>query len=435
MGPNLNLNRRRDTLLIIFSSLGILGLLIRGGILVVTGIINFDPADVPGLASNMLDALAMLFCVVLLLPMLVYSARRLKGKSIPATSIRPVKIRQLAILILAWIVVVVLGTVIANGFTYGWAAAAPLYLLGISLPIVCLAWIGVGGIPVGSRRRVWSVFGFSLVGSTVAAVVLEYLVIGAAILVVGVLAISDPNLRTVIEQIRTQVANANAGDIQQLLTVLAPYLTNPLIILSILLFASVLTPLIEEAAKPAALWFLGKRMRYPAEGFVLGVLCGAGFATLEGLLAASGATQLWGFGLAGRAAASLMHITGSGIIGWGIASARLEKRYGRLALSYLASVSIHGLWNGAAILAVYGSLRAITQNTLQLDLPGTLFVIMGVGVLILELAAMLTLFPLINRNLRKSVQIVPPPTLKSDIIAPISSSNPRETDELDSKSN
>ncbi len=435
MQPELNLNRRRDTLLIIFSSLGMLGLLIRGAYLAVTGIIYFNPADIPSLASNMLDALAMLFCAGLLVPMLVYSIGRVNGRIIPPTAIKPVKLWQVVVLIAVWVVVLIIGTVLATVYAYGWVAAAPLFLLGISLPILCLLWVGTGGIPAGSRRRVWSVFGFGLVGSTVAAGLLEYLVIGVAILAIGVLAISNPELRTVIDQIRTQVANAKAGDMQALLTALAPYLTNPLIILSILVFASVLTPLIEEAAKPAVLWFMGKRMRSPAEGFVLGAFCGAGFAMLEGLMAASGATQLWGIGVAGRAAASLMHITGSGILGWGIASARLEKRYGRLALAYLAAVSIHGLWNGAAIMAVYGSLRMIAQNTLQLDLPSALFVVGGAGILILELVLMLTLFPLINRNLRKSVAFATQPAAKSDIIAPISSSNSRETNDLDSKSN
>lgn len=435
MESNLNLNHRRDNILILFSSLGILGLLIRGAYLAVTGIIYFDPADVTSLASSMLDALAMVFCAGLLLPMLVYSVRRLRGKVIPPTAIRPVKIWQVCGLLAVWAAVVIIGTILDNSFAYGWIVAAPLFLLGISLPILCLVWVGVGGIPVGSRQRVWSVFGFGLVGSTLAAVILEYLVIGAAILLIGILAVSNPDLRTVINHIRTQVANANSGDMQALMTALAPYLTNPLIILSILLFASVLTPLIEEAAKPAAVWFMGKQLRSPAEGFVLGALCGAGFAMLEGLMAASGATQLWGFGLAGRGAASLMHITGSGILGWGIASARLEKRYGRLALSYLASVSIHGLWNGAAILAVYGSLRVMAQNTLQLDLPNAALVVGGIGILILELVIMLTAFPLINRALRKSVQTPAQPLLKSDIIAPISSSTAREKNGFDPKSN
>ncbi|MDP2994766.1 MAG: PrsW family glutamic-type intramembrane protease [Anaerolineales bacterium] len=401
MQPNPNFNRRRDILLLILSSIGILGLLIRSATLAVTGILTFDPGYGSSLAASVLGALGMLFCAGLLLPVLVYSIKRLKGQEILPATIRPVKFWQVAVLVAAWVLVVIIGAVLASLFAYGWAVAAPLFLLGISLPILSLAWIGAGGLPGGSRRRLWSVYGFGMVGGTVAAMLLEYLVIGMAAVVIGVLAVANPELRTVIDQIKTQVANANAGDIQALLTVLAPYLTNPLVILSILVFAAVLAPLIEEAVKPAVIWFLGKRLRFPAEGFVLGALCGAGFAMMEGLMAASGATQMWGFGLAGRAAASLMHITSSGLLGWAIASAQLEKRYGRLALTYLLSVSIHGLWNGSAIMAVYGALRVMTQN-MQIDFLGALFVLGGLGMLLLELVLLLTALPLINRRLRRS---------------------------------
>jgi hypothetical protein len=250
--------------------------------------------------------------------------------------------------------------------------------------------------------------------------------------VIGILSATNPELQTIIEQIKTQVVNANAGDMQTLLTALAPYLTNPLVILSILIFAAVLAPLIEEVVKPAIIWFLGKRLVSPAEGFVLGALCGAGFATMEGLLAASGATQMWGFGLAGRALASLMHITSSGVVGWGIASAQLEKRYGRLALAYLLAISIHGVWNGSAVLVVYGALRTMNLN-MQVDFPGVLFILGGLGMLLLELVLMLIALPFINRRLRRSAAPVPVPE-QSDIIAPLAISDSRDTNGLDSKS-
>jgi len=432
MQPNPNFNRRRDILLLIFSTISILGLLIRSAYLAVTGILTFDPGYGSSLAASVLGALGMLFCAGLLLPVLVYTIKRLKGQEILPATIRPVRVWQVAVLVAVWVLVVIFGAVLASLFAYGWAVAAPLFLLGISLPILSLAWIGAGGLPGGSRRRLWSVYGFGMVGGTVAAMLLEYLVIGSAAVVIGVLAVANPELRTVIDQIKTQVANANAGDIQALLTVLAPYITNPLVILSILVFAAVLAPLIEEAVKPAVIWFLGKRLGSPAEGFGLGALCGAGFAMLEGLMAASGATQMWGFGLAGRAAASLMHITSSGLLGWAIASAQLEKRYGRLALTYLLSVSIHGLWNGSAIMAVYGALRVMVQN-MQIDFLGALFVLGGLGMLFLELVLLLTALPLINRRLRRSAAPGPAP-VQSDIIAPPATSNPRETNGLDFKS-
>jgi hypothetical protein len=432
MQPNPNFSHRRDILLLIFSILGLLGLLIRGTYIAVIGILYFDPTDISSLAPNMLDALAMLFCAGLLLPVLVYTIKRLKGQKILPAQLRPVKFYVVSALVAAWVMIVIIGALLNNLFTYGWAVAAPFFLIGVSLPILIFTWIGAGGLPGGSRRRLWSVFGFGMVGSTLTAIILEYLLVGVAILVIGALASANPELRTVIDQVKTQVANAKAGDVQSLLTVLAPYITNPLVILSILIFAAVLTPLIEEAVKPAVIFFMGKHLRSPAEGFMLGALCGAGFAMLEGLMAASGAAQMWGFGVVGRAAASLMHVTSSGLLGWAIASTQLEKRYGRLALTYLISVSIHGLWNGSVIIAVYGALQVMVQNNMQIEFPSILYVLAGLGMLFLELVGMLALLPLINHHLRRVPLAAVPSPVQSDIIAPPATSNPRKTDGLDS---
>jgi RsiW-degrading membrane proteinase PrsW (M82 family) len=248
-----------------------------------------------------------------------------------------------------------------------------------------------------------------MAGSTVAAMLLEYLIVGIGVLAAGVLAAANSEWRTVIAQLKDQITNAR--DVQALLTALAPYLTNPLVFLLILAFAAVMTPLIEEALKPTAVWLVGKRLRSPAEGFALGALCGAGFALLEGMMAASGATGMIGFGLAARAASSLMHITASGLMGWGIASARLEKRYGRLALTYLLSVTLHGLWNGSALLAVYGALRFTLQSATP-DMLGVLFILFGIGLLGLMLVSILVFLPIINHRLR------PAPAVRNDIIAP-----------------
>ena len=423
-------SHRRDILLLILSTISILGLLTRSGYLAVTGIQAYDPEFDSNLAYTGLGALSMFFCAGLLLPVLVYTIKRLKGLDILPATIRPIKSWQMAVLVAAWVLVVVIGALLAGLVAYGWALAAPLFLLGISIPILGLAWIAAGGLPSGSRRRMFSVFGYGMVGGTVSAILLEYLLVGIAAVVIWILAVANPELRTIIDQVKTQVANANAGDVQALLTVLAPYLTNPLVFLSIMIFAAVLVPLIEEAVKPAVLWLLGNRLRSPAEGFGLGALCGAGFAMMEGLLAASSATQMWGFGLAGRSAASLMHITSSGLLGWAIASAQMEKRYGRLALTYLVSVSIHGLWNGSAILAVFGALRVMIQN-IPIDYLGVLFALGGLGMLILELVLLVAALPVINRHLRRTAASIPAP-VQSDIIAPLPTSNPRETNGLDS---
>ena len=401
MQPNPSLNRRSNILMLILSSIGILGLLIRSAYLTFTGFSSFDPDSGSSQAASLLSVLGMLFCAGLLLPVLVYTVKRLKGQEILLLTIPPVKVWQGAVLFATWVLVVVIGTVLARLFVYGWAGAALLFLLGISLPILSMVWISTGGLPGGSRQRLWSVFGFGMLGATVLAMLLEFMVIGMAALVIGVVVVAHPELRSVIDQIKTLVTNASTGNMEALLTVLAPYISNPLVILSILVFAAVLAPLIEEAIKPAVIWFLGKHLGSPAEGFGLGALCGAGFALLEGLMAASSLSQMWGFGLAGRAAASLMHITSSGLMGWAIASAQLEKRYGRLALIYLLAVSIHGLWNGSVIMVVYGALRVMIQN-MEIDVIGGSFAMGGLGILFLEFVLLLTALPLINYRLRQS---------------------------------
>jgi hypothetical protein len=107
-----------------------------------------------------------------------------------------------------------------------------------------------------------------------------------------------------------------------------------------------------------------------------------------------------------------MHITASGIMGWGIASARLEKRYGRLAGAYLASVGIHGLWNGSVILTVFGSVQA-SLNSGGPSLLSVLTMLVGLGALLLLLPLMLILMPVINRLLRAASAVPAAPQAKT----------------------
>jgi hypothetical protein len=104
-------------------------------------------------------------------------------------------------------------------------------------------------------------------------------------------------------------------------------------------------------------------------------------------------------------------------MGWAIASVRLEKRYGRLALTYLLSVAIHGLWNGAALLAVYGALRFTLQSATP-DLLGMLSVLVGIGMLGLMLVSILIFLPLVNRRLRPVPAAQNDTPDGGDIIAP-----------------
>ena len=113
----------------------------------------------------------------------------------------------------------------------------------------------------------------------------------------------------------------------------------------------VLMPLIEEMLKPLALWTLRKRLLTPAEGFSAGLLAGAGFALFESatIIAQTGVGADWSQMVMLRIATSLLHMTTSGFVGWGLASGWTRKKYGRTILTILAATGIHGLWNSLVI--------------------------------------------------------------------------------------
>jgi hypothetical protein len=111
-----------------------------------------------------------------------------------------------------------------------------------------------------------------------------------------------------------------------------------------------------------------------------------------------------------------MHIFGSGLMGWGIASAWQGKRL-RLLGTYLLSITVHGLWNSAAIIIEVGSLQTYLNNN---GFSKSLGVYSLVGSIILGLLVLITLpaLILINRKMRQPDPAVPVPPAQSDIIAP-----------------
>ncbi len=199
--------------------------------------------------------------------------------------------------------------------------------------------------------------------------------------------------------------------------VLAPYITNPFVLIGLFLVLGVFTPLIEETIKPAVVWLLANRLQTPSQGFVLGVISGAGFALVESLLATSSPGQGWGQLLAARAGGGLMHIFASGLMGWGIVSAFQGKRL-RLLGTYLLSVMIHGLWNSATILIEVGSLQPYLNNNTFSKLFDPLSFI-GTAILGLLVLTILPALILANRNLRQAVSAIPVSPSQSDIIAPL----------------
>jgi hypothetical protein len=218
----------------------------------------------------------------------------------------------------------------------------------------------------------------------------------------------NPEWMVTFTNIAAQLENAVTLD--QILTVAAPYLLNPVAIILMLLAVSVFIPLVEELVKPVGIWLLRKRPPTPQEGFALGVISGAGFALFESLIALASSDGNWGVAFLARVGGGLIHTLNTGLMGWAIASFWRERRFGRLARIYGLVVFLHGLWNAMTVLSVVGGLRALTSPS-QVDLLGSGMMLVSVAAL--GVLAVGGLIALVVFNLRmRSAPVVEAQELK-----------------------
>ena len=278
-----------------------------------------------------------------------------------------------------------------------WIILPVLTMFVIVPPIWLLFGIGTNGIELGSRWRLFSILGLSMTVGPVIMIVLE-LVLLVVIIIVGflVVAIQNPILFRELVRIGQILKNETNQDV--VLKMLAPYISNPIVIASGLGYIAVLVPMIEELFKPLAVWIFARKLESPAQGFAMGLLCGAAFALIESLNASGDGSMSWPVIVSIRAGTSLLHMTASGLVGWGIVSAFREKHILRFFVVYFTAVSIHGIWNACAIGV---GLSAIGES---IGRPGWLFnyipamlggmAILGVGMFVVLAAS--------NRKLRNA---------------------------------
>ena len=229
----------------------------------------------------------------------------------------------------------------------GWLTLPILTLLVIVPPIWLLFGYGSRGLEAGPRWRVFAIFGLSMTVGPLIMILLEVILLfGIIVFGLVIFAVIEPPMFKDFLQI-AEILQVETNP-EVILDMLAPYISNPLVITVGIGYIAILVPIIEELLKPIGVWLFALKLESPAQGFVLGMVSGAGFAIIESLNASADGSVGWPVIVTVRAGTSILHMTTSGLVGWGIASAFKEKRIGRLIAAFSSAVLIHGVWNAAA---------------------------------------------------------------------------------------
>lgn len=254
-------------------------------------------------------------------------------------------------------------------------------------------------------QRHWGVFAFSLAVTPSLIIFAELSVLSLALVVFSLAASTNPELQRILFELSSQFSTL-PQDPESLLLILKPLLSQPLVILALFLAFTVLVPIVEEVLKTISVWLLAKRIRSVPEGYVVGILSGAGFALMEGLfsLGSFGSGAEWLSLVLGRMGGSLLHVFTGGVIGWGLASIWREGRGIKYALSLILSLLVHGLWNGVVLSA---SLLPIvypgSEYPKLVNVPMILY-----ALLILLTGIMLTGFIIFSKRLRTHQTLITP---------------------------
>ncbi len=130
--------------------------------------------------------------------------------------------------------------------------------------------------------------------------------------------------------------------------ILGEMLSQPVVLLGLLVAVAVVAPAIEEAAKALGLRLLRRQIQRPIDGLTLGLLIGLGFGLMESGLYLSSLNG-WLIGGWLRLSTLILHGIATSLVGVAYARSLLTGQRRQVAAGYGRAVWLHGLWNASAI--------------------------------------------------------------------------------------
>jgi hypothetical protein len=330
---------------------------------------------------------------LMLVPVFLLSLSKLRGQDPPTwlDTSRVTYRKKITWILSLWPVIVLIGWFVADRPLAAAFLLGPINLLVAGLPILWVYLYASRGLKRGLQVRQWRIFGFSLTITPFIVIILEIIAIlilgGLGALWVSYRTSIDPSFERDLTYLFNQVS-IYQNDVNGLLELLRPAILQPGVIVWVLVLFAGVIPIIEEVIKTIALWPMGGQKITPQEGFVGGLLCGAGFAFIENVLyfTVSITAMDWLILAIGRAGTGVLHMLASGLIGWGLAVAWRDGKWHFLSGTTFFAIILHGLWNAVALVTGIASLlflgeeATIWQNLLY-SLPTLiLFIISAIGI-------------------------------------------------------